>query len=103
MAGGGVWTKVAASGAVGWLLGAKYHSKKLRKTLQAQHKADQKQLYQQYYNDVYALQLQNAELLAALEQYYGIGGTGSSGSGGTKASGAAGGTAQQQQQQRRIQ
>jgi hypothetical protein len=34
-----------------------------------QHKQEQKAVYQQYCDDVYTLQKQNAELVAALEQY----------------------------------
>jgi hypothetical protein len=36
--------------------------------LGAKHKQEQKALYQQYYTDVYTLQQQNAELVAAIEQ-----------------------------------
>lgn len=53
----------------GWIIGSKYHCNKLTKKLYDKHKADQKVLYQQYYNDVYQLQKQNAELIDALEQY----------------------------------
>ena len=60
---------VGGSVVAGWLMGGKFHASRLRKKLNAQHKADQKQLYQQYYNDVYALQQQNADLMTALEQY----------------------------------
>lgn len=57
--------------AAGWMVGGKFHSRRLEKKLNAKFKADQKALYQQYYNDVYALQQQNAELMTALEQYAG--------------------------------
>ena len=52
----------------GWFIGAKIHTRRMQKKLNAKHKQDQKQLYTQYYNDVYTLQEQNAELVKALEQ-----------------------------------
>jgi len=55
-------------GAAGWLVGAKFHTRRLRKKLQQKHKEEQKALYKQYYSDVLALQNQNQELAAALEQ-----------------------------------
>lgn len=57
------------SGTVGWLLGSKFHSGRLKKKLDKKHLEEQKALYQQYYNDVYTLQTQNQELINALEQY----------------------------------
>jgi hypothetical protein len=66
---GAGWMKLFSAGAAGWLIGAKFHSGRIKKKLNAKHKEDQKKLYQQYYNDVYSLQQQNAELIAALEQY----------------------------------
>lgn len=63
------WTQVALGTGVGWLVGGKFHSRRVRKKLELKHKKDQKELYQQYYNDVYALQKEKAELLATLEQY----------------------------------
>lgn len=53
---------------MGWFVGAKFHTRRVTKKLQAKHKEEQKAVYQQYYNDVYLLQQQNAELIAALEQ-----------------------------------
>ncbi|CAB9513967.1 expressed unknown protein [Seminavis robusta] len=53
---------------VGWFIGAKFHSGRVKKQLSGKHKSDQKALYTQYYNDVYTLQQQNAELVQALEQ-----------------------------------
>jgi hypothetical protein len=50
------------------LAGGKIHSKRKEKKLNAKHKEEQKALYTQYYNDVYSLQQQNAELAQALEQ-----------------------------------
>jgi hypothetical protein len=79
--GGLGWQGIVAGGAVGWFLGGKYHATKVAKKLSAKHKQDQKVLYQQYYNDVYALQQQNSELILALEKQYGhVGGSGSGGS-----------------------
>jgi len=63
------WGKVLIGTSVGWFLGSKYHCRKLKRKLDAKHKEEQKALYQQYYNDVYTLQSQNAELAQALEQY----------------------------------
>lgn len=57
------------TGLAGWWAGGKFHSRRLKKKLDAKHKEEQKALYQQYYNDVYTLQTQNAELVQALEQY----------------------------------
>jgi hypothetical protein len=52
---------------LGWVLGGNFHAKRVAKKLYAKHKADQKQLYQQYYK--HALQQGNVELLAGLEEY----------------------------------
>ena len=68
-AAGGGWGKLILSGAAGWFVGSKIHTRRLKKKLQAKHKEEQKQLYQQYYDDVYLLQKNNAELVAALEKY----------------------------------
>ena len=78
-AAGGGWARVALGVAGGWLVGGKVHAGRLQKKLNAKHKEDQKVLYQQYYNDVYALQQQNAELLQALEQYAAAAGHGGGG------------------------
>ena len=63
------WGSIMMGGAVGWLAGAKFHTRRLEKKLNAKHKDEQKALYKQYYNDVYTLQSQNQELIMALEQY----------------------------------
>ena len=60
--------KYAVGGAVGWLAGSKFHCGRLKKKLDSKHKSDQKALYTQYYNDVYTLQTEKAELIQALEQ-----------------------------------
>ena len=46
----------------------KQQCRRQKKKLDAKLKSEQKALYQQYYEDVYSLQIQNAELIAALEQ-----------------------------------
>jgi len=66
--GGTPWGKIVFGYAIGWLCGAKYHSGKQKKKMNAKHKTDQKQLYTQYYNDVYSLREENAQLKNALEQ-----------------------------------
>jgi hypothetical protein len=67
------WGKILIGTGVGWLVGGKIHSSRKEKKLNAKHKEEQKQLYTQYYNDVYSLQQQNAELAQVLEQYAGRG------------------------------
>jgi len=62
------WGKVVMGYVVGWLCGARFHTGKVKKTMALKHKKDQKQLYSQYYNDVYQLKEQNAKLTSALEQ-----------------------------------
>lgn len=62
------WGKVLIGAGVGWMMGAKVHAQRKEKKLNAKHKEEQKALYTQYYNDVYTLQQQNAELAQALEQ-----------------------------------
>jgi hypothetical protein len=64
----GGWGKLAVTGAVGWMLGGKFHTRRQKQKLDNKFKQEQKALYQQYYEDVYTLQLQNAELVQALEQ-----------------------------------
>ena len=62
------WGTILASAGAGWFVGGKFHSGRVRKALQSKHKQEQKALYQNYYNDVYSLQQQNADLVAAIEQ-----------------------------------
>ena len=69
VAGGPGWAQVAIGTGLGWFVGGKFHSRRVKKKLEKKHKKDQKELYQQYYNDVYALQKEKADLLATLEQY----------------------------------
>lgn len=54
--------------ALSWFIGGKFHSGRTAKKLKAKHVKEQKQLYTQYYNDVYKLSEQNQELLAYVEQ-----------------------------------
>lgn len=62
------WNKLLLGTGIGWLVGSKVHTRRKEKKLNAKHKEEQKALYTQYYNDVYTLQQQNAELAQALEQ-----------------------------------
>mmetsp|Transcript_9442 Transcript_9442/g.12512 ORF Transcript_9442/g.12512 Transcript_9442/m.12512 type:complete len:134 (+) Transcript_9442:173-574(+) len=66
--GGGAWKYAAGGTVAGWFFGGAFHCRRQKKSLQTKFKADQKALYQQYYEDVYSLQIQNAELIQALEQ-----------------------------------
>ena len=59
---------MAIIGGVGWIAGAKYHSNRASKALKKKHMKEAKTLYSQYYNDVYKLQEQNAELAQAVQQ-----------------------------------
>jgi len=67
VSGGGIGKLVAAS-AAGWLVGAKVHTKRATKKMKEKHMKEQKNLYTQYYNDVYKLQESNAELAYVVEQ-----------------------------------
>ncbi len=48
--------------AVSWFLGGKVHASRAVKKVKAKFQKEQKQLYSQYYNDVYQLSEQNQEL-----------------------------------------
>jgi hypothetical protein len=65
----GGWIGTGMTFVTGWFAGGYYHSRSTRNKLSVKFKKEQKELYQQYYNDVYALQQQNNELITALEQY----------------------------------
>jgi len=56
------------AGGVGWFIGGKIHSKRAVTDLKKKYTKDHKTLYKQYYDDVYKLQTQNAELAYAVEQ-----------------------------------
>eukprot|EP00529_Nitzschia_sp_RCC80_P027975 CAMPEP_0113493174 /NCGR_PEP_ID=MMETSP0014_2-20120614/28457_1 /TAXON_ID=2857 /ORGANISM="Nitzschia sp." /LENGTH=249 /DNA_ID=CAMNT_0000387031 /DNA_START=50 /DNA_END=799 /DNA_ORIENTATION=+ /assembly_acc=CAM_ASM_000159 len=60
--GGGSMVKLAVTGVVSWFLGAKFHSGRSGKKLKRKFQSEQKQLYSQYYNDVYKLSEQNSVL-----------------------------------------
>jgi len=67
--GGGGFLKTAAITGAGWAIGAKIHTARTMRKMKTKHMKDQKNLYSQYYNDVYKLQEQNAELAYVMEQY----------------------------------
>lgn len=60
--------KLIMSSAVSWFLGAKFHSGRTARKLKTKFQKEQKQLYSQYYNDVYKLTEQNNELQLLVEQ-----------------------------------
>ena len=60
--------KLVLSSALSWFLGARFHSGRTAKKLKAKFQKEQKQLYSQYYNDVYKLSEQNQELQLYVEQ-----------------------------------
>lgn len=66
--GGGGLGKMVLGGVFGWFVGGKVHSGRAVKKLKKKHLLEQKELYTQYYNDVYKLQEQNAELYTYIEQ-----------------------------------
>ncbi len=66
--GGAGMGKLAVTGVVSWLLGAKIHSGRVAKKLKTKHQKEQKQLYSQYYNDVYKLSEQNQKLASQAEE-----------------------------------
>jgi len=61
--GGGIGLgKLIIGSTVSYLLGGKVHSGRASKKMKKKHAKEQKDLYTQYYNDVYKLQEQNIEL-----------------------------------------
>jgi hypothetical protein len=54
--------------ALSWILGAKYHSGRVSKKLKSKFQKEQKQLYTQYYNDVYKLTEQSQDMTSYIEQ-----------------------------------
>ena len=60
--------RLLITGAVSWILGAKVHSGRVAKKLKTKHQKEQKQLYAQYYNDVYKLSEQNQVLALQSEE-----------------------------------
>jgi Ca2+-binding EF-hand superfamily protein len=55
-------------GGISYIMGAKIHSGRATKKLKTKHQKEQKQLYSQYYNDVYKLSEQNQGLIAHADQ-----------------------------------
>ena len=66
--GGGGMGKLVLGSAISWFLGGKFHSGRTAKKLKTKFQKEQKQLYSQYYNDVYKLTEQNQELQMLVEQ-----------------------------------
>ena len=60
--------KLVVTGAASWLLGGKFQSGRIAKKLKRKHQSEQKQLYSQYYNDVYKLSEQNQQLQPQIEE-----------------------------------
>lgn len=60
--------KLIFASSLSWFLGGKFHSSRTAKKLKAKFQKEQKQLYSQYYNDVYKLSEQNQELQLYVEQ-----------------------------------
>mmetsp|Transcript_49129 Transcript_49129/g.59544 ORF Transcript_49129/g.59544 Transcript_49129/m.59544 type:complete len:254 (+) Transcript_49129:134-895(+) len=60
--------KMVIGAAAGWLIGGKIHSDRTLAKLKRKYDKEQKNLYTQYYNDVYKLQEQNAELQYLVRQ-----------------------------------
>jgi hypothetical protein len=63
--------KMFIFGGLGYIGGAKVHSDRASKLLKKKHMKEAKTLYSQYYNDVYKLQEQNAELAQAVQKLQG--------------------------------
>lgn len=59
---------MAMVSAASYFIGAKIHSGRISKKIKKKHKADQKTLYTQYYNDVYKLEEQKAEQQIMIDQ-----------------------------------
>lgn len=68
VSGGSGFGKMCLAGVTGWILGCKLKSRRVTKTMTVKHTLEQKRLYNQYYNDVYKLQEQNAELALASQK-----------------------------------
>lgn len=66
--GGPGYVKLLLTGAVSWFAGAKFHCGRAVRKAKTKFQQEQKQLYSQYYNDVYKLTEQNQELQIAVEQ-----------------------------------
>ena len=64
--------KLLMTGAASYIIGAKVHSGRAVRKLKTKHQKEQKQLYSQYYNDVYKLSEQNAKLEQHAEDLKGL-------------------------------
>jgi hypothetical protein len=60
--------KFLVGSAVSWFLGGKFHSGRTAKKLKTKFQKEQKELYSQYYNDVYKLTEQNSQLQTAVKE-----------------------------------
>lgn len=60
--------KLAILGTASWVLGARIQSSRATNILKKKHTKETKTLYSQYYNDVYKLQEQNADLAYSVEK-----------------------------------
>ena len=61
------WGQVAVISSAAWFMGGKVHSSRVSKKLKTKFQKEQKELYSQYYNDVYKLTEQNQELQHAVQ------------------------------------
>jgi Ca2+-binding EF-hand superfamily protein len=66
--GGPGFGKLVITGVAAWIMGAKVHSSRTFRKIKSKHQKEQKQLYSQYYNDVYKLSEQNTMLEAQAEE-----------------------------------
>jgi hypothetical protein len=66
--GGAGFGKLVVCSALSWILGAKFHSGRVSKKLKNKFQKEQKQLYTQYYNDVYKLTEQSQDLTSYIDQ-----------------------------------
>ena len=60
--------KFLIGSAASWFMGGKIHSSRVAKKLKTKHQKEQKQLYSQYYNDIYKMTEQNTELQQLVER-----------------------------------
>jgi hypothetical protein len=60
--------KLALTGVVSWVLGARIHSGRVKRQLKRKHTSEQKKVYSQYYNDMYKLSDQNTRLQQQIEE-----------------------------------
>ncbi len=65
--GGALMGKLVVTGVASYWMGATIHARRSMKKLKRKHSIEQKQLYSQYYNDVYKLTEQNSSLQSLVE------------------------------------